>query len=458
MELKDKAILLYSSIISFLNKGDKRSIVAKRNIIASIIIKGLGIGLSFLLVPLLLDYLDPIRYGLWLTITSVVQWFWFFDIGLGNGLRNKFAEAKATKDFELARTYVSTAYYLLGIIVLTVMLIFLPIASFIDWSKVLNAPAELQNELMQIVIVVFIFFMLRLELQLIGTLLLGDQKTAINDSLNPISSFLVILLILMFKNLFPNSFFLASIALSLSPVIVYIFVSTYFFLNEYRVFSPSLNKINWHYGKSLLNLGLFFFIVQIAGVLLYSTTNILITHLLGPAEVTKYNIAYKYFSGIFMIFSIIVAPFWSAFTEANSLKDFNWINRIILKLRKLAFVFSLIILAMIFSAPLFYKLWIGSKMEIDSLVNIFMGCFFAITIFNMPYCYFLNGIGRVKEQAIMAIIAALVHIPLSIFFVHYLKLGLEGIILSLVLVGLPSLILWPYLYKLEMLRNKGLQS
>ena len=51
--------------------------------------------ISLLLVPLTIDYLNPTQYGIWITLMSVIAWFNFFDIGLGNGLRNKFATAKA---------------------------------------------------------------------------------------------------------------------------------------------------------------------------------------------------------------------------------------------------------------------------------------------------------------------------------------------------------------------------
>jgi hypothetical protein len=56
------------------------------------------------------------KYGSWLTLRSIILWFAFFDIGLGNGLRNKFTEAKAPGNLERTRIYISTAYGLLILI------------------------------------------------------------------------------------------------------------------------------------------------------------------------------------------------------------------------------------------------------------------------------------------------------------------------------------------------------
>ncbi len=88
--------------------GNARTVRARKNIFALLILRGISLIIGFLIVPLTLHYLSPIKYGIWLTISSMVGWFTFFDIGLGNGFRNKFAEAKAKNDFELARIYVST--------------------------------------------------------------------------------------------------------------------------------------------------------------------------------------------------------------------------------------------------------------------------------------------------------------------------------------------------------------
>ncbi|MCK7523619.1 MAG: hypothetical protein MZV64_41275 [Ignavibacteriales bacterium] len=62
------------------------------------------------IVPVTLNYLGKTEYGIWLTLASILSWLINLDFGLGNGLRNKLAEALALNDIKLARIYVSTAY------------------------------------------------------------------------------------------------------------------------------------------------------------------------------------------------------------------------------------------------------------------------------------------------------------------------------------------------------------
>src|SRR5690606_17696637 len=108
--MNNKLSGLYTKILQQINRGQGRSVKAKKNIIASFFIKGLSIAISLVLVPITIDYINTSRYGIWLTLSSIVAWFSFFNIGLTQGLRNKFAEAKAKGEHELAQIYVSTTY------------------------------------------------------------------------------------------------------------------------------------------------------------------------------------------------------------------------------------------------------------------------------------------------------------------------------------------------------------
>ena len=94
------------------------------NIAGSILIKGWNCIVQLLLVPITLNCLNQYEYGIWLTINSILLWIDQFDIGLGNGLRNKLAEALAKGDKEKARRLVSTTFMMLIIIVIPIVLIF----------------------------------------------------------------------------------------------------------------------------------------------------------------------------------------------------------------------------------------------------------------------------------------------------------------------------------------------
>ena len=98
------------NFFSTLFSGHQRSVKAKKNILAVFFLKGISVVISFLFVPLAIKFLGTEKYGIWLTVSSVIAWINIFDFGLGNGLRNKLVEAITLKKNHLAKTYVSTSY------------------------------------------------------------------------------------------------------------------------------------------------------------------------------------------------------------------------------------------------------------------------------------------------------------------------------------------------------------
>src|ERR1017187_8756856 len=98
MKLLQKLLIPFVFVKTTINKGHYRSVKAKNNIIASFFIRGVSIVIGLVVVPLTINYINSSRYGIWLTLSSIISWFSFFDIGLSQDLRNKFAEAKAKGD------------------------------------------------------------------------------------------------------------------------------------------------------------------------------------------------------------------------------------------------------------------------------------------------------------------------------------------------------------------------
>jgi O-antigen/teichoic acid export membrane protein len=399
-----------------------------------------------MLVPLTLNYIDVKRYGIWLTLSSIISWFGLFDIGLGNGLRNKFAEAIAKDQKELARTYVSTTYAVLLIIVGIIYLLFLIINPFLNWTKILNTPAEMGDELSKLVIVVFSFFSISFVFKLLGTIFVAEQKPAINNSFDVIANLLSLIIIYILTKTTSGSLLYLGITLSSAPVIVLLIASLFFYIKDYKYFRPSFRYIDFKYFKSLANLGTKFFILQIACLIIFATDNMIITQILGPAEVTPYNITYKYFSIPIMVFAIIISPFWSAYTEAITKNDIPWIKNSIFKLVKVWFMMILGVGIMLAIAKSFYRVWVGEQLQMQFILSAFMGLFAIISTWNNIFANFLNGVSKIKLQMYYGIIAMLINIPISVFFARNLNMGSAGVILGTCFSLLFGFVLGPIQY------------
>lgn len=442
--MKEKIVSAFTSINSVLNKGHHRSVKAKKNILASFVIKGCNIAISLILVPLTIHYVNPTQYGIWLTLSSIIGWFAFFDIGFGNGLRNKFAEALAKNDHGLARIYLSTTYAILSIIVVCLLLVFLCINPFLNWSRILNTPADMAAELSILALLVFVFFCLQFVLQLITTVITANQQPAKASFFNFLGSLFSLSIIFILTRTTSGNLIYLALSLGFTPVLVLTASSLWFYTHEYRKYAPSIRFVKFSYARSLMGLGLKFFIIQIAAVVLYETSNLIITQLFGPAQVTSYNVAYKYFGIIPMVMGIIMTPFWSAFTEAWVKQDFAWIKNTMRKLQILWAGLSLLAIVMLLLSGFVYKWWVGKDIAIQVSISVAMASYVIINAWNGIYSQFLNGVGKINLQLYTALAGTLVNIPLAIYLGK--TLGIYGVVLSTTIISIMGAILSPMQY------------
>lgn len=448
------ASLLPENVRVMLFGGHQRSARAKKNIIAMLILKGISIVVGFLLVPMTLHYLNPTNYGIWLTLSSVFGWLTFFDIGLGNGLRNKYAEAMAKNDISLARAYVSTTYLFLSVIISAVLVLFLIVNPLLNWTTILNTPPSLSQELSILALITFGFFCLRFVFGLINTILIADQKPALNSLLDVLSSLISLVLVWILLITTKGSLLLLGIAVGFSTAIVPLVGSLWLFSGKYKDVRPSIRYVKTDYAYDLIRLGLKFFLLQIAAVILFSTSNIIITQLYSPADVVPYNIAYKYFNIVSMVYSIVLFPFWSAYTEAYVRNDIDWIHKTVVILKKAWYLMVLAVILMTAFADVLYRLWVGPTITVPLVVSATMGVYILMGSWANIYVNFINGTGKVQLQIISALTVSILNIPLAVLFAKYFGLGIAGVILAPCVCLLPWCFVWPVQVK-RILTNKA---
>lgn len=417
-------------IQKFFTTGHERSIQLKKNISFSFIINGLMILVGIIRVPLFLLYLRPEQYGIWLTLTSVIGWFTFFDMGFGNGLRNKLGEALAKNEKNLARTYVSTTYAIISIIMITAFILFISIHPLLNWSKILNAPDDLQNVLSILAVIVVTSFTLKFILSLLGTVLIADQRPAVQSTLSALSSIIYLLIIIVLIRTTKPSLILVGIASGFSELIVLVVASIILYSKKYNYLKPSFQYINFKYFHELGTLGIKFFILQVAAIVVFSTDNMIITQICGPEQVVPYNVAFRYLGVLSMIYGIIIFPFWSAYTQAYVVHDIQWIKKTMWKSVQIWAVIGFgTVLAVIFSKTI-YHLWLGNKVDVPWGLSIGMGLYVIMSSWNNIYAFFINGVGKIKLQMYYGVLAMLMNIPVSIFFAKSLNMGSTGVILG----------------------------
>ena len=361
------------------------------------------------------------------------------NVGLEHGLRNKFAEARAVDDKVRARTYVSTCYAVVAGISIVFFLFFIFINRFLDWTKILNTSLVLKENLSILACFVFGSFAATFVLKIITTILVADQKPSVLDLRNILEKIIKVLIILVLPFFSTGSLLILGIAYSVVPVVVLLLFSVFYFSRDYKDYYPSVKNVDFNCLKDLMSLGIKFFIISIGVVVLFTTDNIIITHLYGPESVVPYEVAKKYFSICLMMFMVFTQPLWSAVTNAQYTDDFEWIKTTVKKMLKVWVVFVVLSLVMLMLSDYVYKLWLGENVSVPFFLSLSWAIFVILQMCNTIFTMFVNGVGKVKVQMCTSIIATVINIPLSIFLAKILGFGLSGVIMATtasVLVGL----------------------
>lgn len=436
--------MLIRFINRFWNNPDERTRKMNRNSAYSMFIRVAGIFISLLLVPFTLDYLNPYEYGIWITLNSILTWINYFDIGLGNGLRNKLGHAIANKDLKLGKVYVSTTFALLFVIVLILCGVVVSINCFIDWNSILNTKEYIQG-LNQLVNIVLICMCISFILRTIGTIYMAYQQTWISSLLTFLGSFLSLIWIIYLKAFVEPSLLNVAIAYSVSPLIIYIIAYPITFYYKYKEIKPSISHIKLEHAKALGGLGLQFFFLQIACLLIFATSNFLISHIFSPEEVTPYSIANRYFNVVAMVFTIVLNPLWSAITDAYAKSDIGWIKVTINKMIRLWCISSIILLLMVLVSPIIYKIWIGNSVIIPYSLSLSIAVYNIVFLWTNIFSAYCNGVGHLKSALWSMSVAAIAFIPLCYKMTD--TLGLNGVAYSMAIVLLlPAIVLF-YTYR-----------
>ncbi len=429
-------IKFYKEVKSIIGKsGNTRSGKVKRNAIISFIVMILTNLIAFLLMPIVISYLDVTKYGIWLTINSVLAWVFLFDLGLSGGLRTRLAQALAKNEIEDANILINTAYAFLTIIMLILCLLYYLISPFVNWVKIFNAPSNLTNELNMLMMVVVLFFLLRFILQIINGIYTAIQKNSIINIMSLFTQLLSLVSILLFAKWINGSLFWIGFIYSISPLIVLI-IGNIIFFNNYTDFKLSLKYIKLSALKRILNIGIYEFIDQIAFIILMSATNLIIAQVTSPGAVVPYHVTMRIFGIFLTVYTLATNPLIPAFTEAYTIDDFSWIKNVLKKINQLYIICALGVILMIpLSKPIFNFL-VKGKVQMSYSLTIIIVTLTLLRMFGAVYTKFLTGCGKVRLIGISSIISATIYILFIVFFGKKLSFGIHGILLLQLLLGI----------------------
>jgi O-antigen/teichoic acid export membrane protein len=416
---------------------DRSEEQARRNrllitgVLSGVAVKGVALLFTLITVPMTLHYLGPVRYGVWVTMISILSWLSMVDLGLANGLTTLLSLARAEDHIEQARNYVSAAFWGLVSIAVLLGLIALLLMSRLNWGVIFNlGHARLVGEVSDAMAIAIAIFLLNLPLAVTQRIYLACQRGSTANCWQLVSSFAGVVGIYLVTKLQGN---LVALVIGYSGAQLFVGIMNICWL-FWRVepglrpsVAPSLID-----ARAVLKIGGLFFFNQIATMVVFQKDNVLITHYLGPASGAKFSIVWQMFLYLNVV-NMLIAPYLGpAFGEAYAKNDVAWMRVVARRYLICTMAFALLAVSFI---SLFYqeilRFWVGRDIVPRFTLIAWLSALTMILSVQWPINSLLNGAGKLRKFTKAYTAAAFLNVFLSIYLIR--RVGIDGGVISTVL-------------------------
>jgi len=405
----------------------------KKQISFTAVYKVIVLLLNYILIALLIDYLGKENFGIYIALTSLFSWMFLFDLGIAKGMRNFVTIALSNQNIKEAKEYISTAY--ISILSLTVISCIVIIASlsFVDLQLFFNI--DLDNDYLQnIFLVLIIGFFLKFYFSTVDQLNFAthhSQNVALNSLLVAVLNFIGILI--LWKLEYTSSVIYAVVIFSISIIVPYLYSTLHFFYKNKELI-PSIANYSEKALKNIFSKGSKILFIQIGFLLIIGIDRLILLKYGSAIEVSKYEIIYKVMSIVIFPVSIILAPLWSAFTDAYAKNDITWINSIFNKFYILIFGLLAAVIILTFLFNYITSFWLGEFPRIDLLIIFTMGILILSLIWSNFHTDFLLGIHHLSYIVGVVFFGLLLKFSLLFFIISSGKsLDIMTVVISSIL-------------------------
>lgn len=406
--------------------------------------KGTLLLANFVVISITLDLLSTKIYGVWITLYTTISWLSFFDLGLGNGMRNLFAVNRAIGNQEKNKQLVSTSYIIVLGISLILLILGLPFVYYADIAQFFNISDIAVPDLRCVLSLLVVVTSLQLITKLINSIFLADQKPALSSLIDCSGVVCSLLLLFILKDRLVGSLFNLALIITLPTFIISFIVTLFAFNKNYRKLKPSLKCFNLKISNKLINLGLRFFLIQLSALIILQGSNIIILKFIGAEEVSVFSLVYKYFNVIVTIFTLVLTPYWSFFTDSYAKNNYNQLKQGFKQLLISWLAISMVGVVMWIALPFSFKIWLNQELDIPVYLPVSLLLFSIFSNLGSVFIYFLNGTSSYLnfQLAIVLAFAALLY-PISAYLLP--AYGVLGVVFTMFFANSYGVLFAPYL-------------
>jgi O-antigen/teichoic acid export membrane protein len=394
--------------------------------------KGTSLLVSLITLPITVRYLGPTQYGIWVTISSTVLMLGVLDLGIASTLTNYIAKANANQDQEAARSYYATAFYITTAIATCLSVVFYVVWHTISWGSLFGVhdPALAEKAGLCVGVAV-LFFVFNLPLTLAARVLSGYQEVQISNYFAMAASLLQLAAILF--GIAAHTGIVGLMMLFCGAVLTgNVALNVWLMVRSRPWIRPRISSMRRDMVQDLFGEGIRFFVLQLSGLVVFNSDNLVITHYLGSAEVTPYSVTSRLMSIAVTLHTLLIPVLWPTFSDAFHRGDMQWLRKTYRKVASLT-LGSVVLMAVTFAifGQWIIRLWATSAAVPSTALIWAMASWIIILAISTNQSCLLAATQRIGIQAVASSIAAVFNLAASIYLVQ--RMGTVGVVLATIL-------------------------
>jgi len=396
---------------------------------SALLCKGFVLAANAVSIPIVVRYLGPVQFGVWITISSTLVVMVMLDLGVSSAMTNLISEAYALDDKELAGRYATTGLFVMVLIALVLGALGAAIWPFVPWGALFRLSGEANDRMVaHAVAAAFAVFLVGLPATLAAKFLGGYQEVRTSNIFAAIGAGANLIVVVLIVWLHGGLVLLvagssgATVATNLACLV-------WLWLWHKPWLLPRLHR--WHSGTvaQMVRSGSQFFILQLAGVIVFNSDNLVIAHYLGAAQVTPYSVTWK-LVGYAAALQIIITPaLWPAYAEAWMRRDMDWIRRTLRTVMLVTLGGAALATAVLVPwGQTLVRLWAGPAAVPGRTLLLLMCAWVLLSVYMANTSILLLATNNTRTLAWLSVLAAAINLAASIWLVR--RVGPSGVILG----------------------------
>jgi O-antigen/teichoic acid export membrane protein len=303
---------------------------------------------------------------------------------------------------------------------------------FIDWAAIFNVTTPVaKSEVGPAMAAAIVIYLLGFPLSVVQKTYNGLQHGKLSNYWSAAGNVLSLCALLLVTKT-KGGLFLLVVAVFGTNLVVQVISGVWLFTWYKREFAPSLRSVRRASVREVAPLGIQFFLIQIMGLSIFQTDNLLIAHFLGASSTPTYSITYKLFDYITLGQNLLMGYLWVAYAEAISRKDIDWVKRTFK--RTITFSVSLtftgLIPLVLFARP-FIRIWTRGEIDPPMDLVFWMAAWSLINSFCSPIACLLAAASQIKAQLVYGMILSIANFVASVILIP--RWGVSGAIAGTVI-------------------------